>query len=268
MTDPTAALSPPLAALLPQALLPQALREQALPVLLIVGVTLLFMLLERIRPGRALPPVRGWYLRAAAMNAMQIALVGAGGLLWNRYFRAHSLGPFVHWDSPVLEGFVYWLLGTFVFYWWHRLRHASGFWQVFHQIHHSPSRIEVLTSFYKHPLEIAADSLLASALIYGLLGGSALAGAWTSFFGAAGEYFYHSNIRTPPWLVHPAPRAPLHPPPARRAPPQLRRPHRLGSALRHLPGQPQLRRPLRLPRHGRRAARSHAGLSRRVRRPA
>jgi len=185
------------------ALLPQALREQALPVLLIVAVTLLFMLLERIRPGRALPPVRGWYLRAAAMNAMQIALVGAGGLAWNRYFRAHTLGlvgPFGAWPSPVLEGFVYWLLGTFVFYWWHRLRHAPGFWQVFHQIHHSPSRIEVLTSFYKHPLEIAADSLLASALIYGLLGGSALAGAWTSFFGAAGEYFYHSNIRTPTWL--------------------------------------------------------------------
>ena len=27
-----------------------------------------------------------------------------------------------------------------------------------------------------------------------------MAGAWTSFFGAAGEYFYHSNIRTPKWV--------------------------------------------------------------------
>ena len=71
---------------------------------------------------------------------------------------------------------------------------------MFHQVHHSPSRIEVLTSFYKHPIEIAADSLIAGFFIYCVFGGSALAGAWTSFFGAAGEYFYHSNIRTPKWV--------------------------------------------------------------------
>jgi sterol desaturase/sphingolipid hydroxylase (fatty acid hydroxylase superfamily) len=58
----------------------------------------------------------------------------------------------------------------------------------------------VLTSFYKHPIEIVADSMLAGFLIYCVFGGSALAGAWTSFFGATGEYFYHSNTRTPVWL--------------------------------------------------------------------
>lgn len=71
---------------------------------------------------------------------------------------------------------------------------------MFHQVHHSPSRIEVLTSFYKHPLEIAADSILAAFFIYWVCGGTAEAGAWTSFFGALGEYFYHSNLRTPKWL--------------------------------------------------------------------
>jgi hypothetical protein len=35
------------------------------------------------------------------------------------------------------------------------------------------SRIEVLTSFYKHPLEIAADSILASLFIYCVFGGTA-----------------------------------------------------------------------------------------------
>jgi sterol desaturase/sphingolipid hydroxylase (fatty acid hydroxylase superfamily) len=134
------------------------------------------------------------------MNVMQIALIGLGGLVWNRWFREHSLLRLEGWSSPFIEGACYWLAGTFVFYWWHRLRHAKGFWLVFHQVHHSPSRIEVLTSFYKHPIEIAADSIIASFFIYFVLGGSALAGAWTSFFGAAGEYFYHSNIRTPRWL--------------------------------------------------------------------
>ena len=80
------------------------------------------------------------------------------------------------------------------------LRHANGFWLVFHQLHHSPARLELLTSFYMHPVEIIADSVLTSFLVFGVLGGTAEAAAWTSFFGATGEYFYHSNITTPKWL--------------------------------------------------------------------
>ena len=178
---------------------PQLL-EQLIPILMICAVTAVFFIIERMKPDRELPVVRGWHLRAGLMNVMQIALIGLGGLLWNDYFRDNSLLDFGHWPNPILEGLFYWITGTFVFYWWHRLRHANGFWLVFHQIHHSPSRIEVLTSFYKHPLEIAADSILAGFFIYYVFGGSALAGAWTSFFGAAGEYFYHSNIRTPKWI--------------------------------------------------------------------
>jgi sterol desaturase/sphingolipid hydroxylase (fatty acid hydroxylase superfamily) len=180
--------------------MPPPLLEQLLPVSLICLATLAFLGAERLWPGRQLPQVKGWYLRAALMNVMQLALIGGGGLLWNKYFREHALLNLGHWQSPVAEGACYWFFGTFVFYWWHRLRHATGFWLLFHQVHHSPSRIEVLTSFYKHPIEIAADSILASFFIYCVFGGSALAGAWTSFFGAAGEYFYHSNIRTPKWL--------------------------------------------------------------------
>jgi sterol desaturase/sphingolipid hydroxylase (fatty acid hydroxylase superfamily) len=179
---------------------PPQLIEQIIPASLICVVTLGFFVFERLCPGRPLPHVQGWYLRAGLMNVMQLMLVGAGGLLWNRYFREHSLLDLGHWRSPMAEGLFYWFVGTFIFYWWHRLRHANGFWLVFHQIHHSPSRIEVLTSFYKHPLEIAADSILTGFFIYCIFGGSALAGAWTSLFGAAGEYFYHSNIRTRRWV--------------------------------------------------------------------
>jgi sterol desaturase/sphingolipid hydroxylase (fatty acid hydroxylase superfamily) len=34
------------------------------------------------------------------------------------------------------------------------VRHLRGFWVVFHQAPHSPARIEALTAFYKHPVEI------------------------------------------------------------------------------------------------------------------
>jgi len=47
---------------------------------------------------------------------------------------------------------------------------CNAFWQVFHQVHHSPSRIEVLTSFYKHPIEIASNTVLSASILYGLLG--------------------------------------------------------------------------------------------------
>lgn len=167
---------------------------------LIVVSTLAFFVFERKFPGRELPAAGGWHLRAAAMNILQLLLIGLGGLTWNQFFRDHSLLRLGSWHTPFTEGAVYWFFGTFVFYWWHRLRHANGFWVVFHQVHHSPARIEVLTSFYKHPVEILADSLITAVFIFGVLGGTAEAAAWTSFFGATGEYFYHSNIRTPKWL--------------------------------------------------------------------
>ena len=175
-------------------------QEQFLPAALIIVMTLLFFIVERLFPGRELPHSRGWYKRAALMNFMQLSLIGIGGLTWNYFFRTHALLHLGGWSNPILEGFFYWILGTFIFYWWHRLRHVNGFWLVFHQIHHSPSRIEVLTSFYKHPVEIVADSLITGFFVYCVFGGTAEAGAWTSFFGAIGEYFYHSNIRTPKWL--------------------------------------------------------------------
>jgi sterol desaturase/sphingolipid hydroxylase (fatty acid hydroxylase superfamily) len=101
---------------------------------------------------------------------------------------------------PALEGLIAWFIGTFVFYWWHRLRHHGHFWRVFHQVHHSPARIELVTSFYKHPVEIATNTLLSAIVIYGVLGCSIAGAFWYNFFAATGEYFYHANLRTPRWL--------------------------------------------------------------------
>src|SRR5215813_12587005 len=96
------------------------------------------------------------------------------------------------------SGFV----GTFVFYWRHRIRHLPVFWVVFHQVHHSPARIEAMTAFYKHPVQILTDSALAAAIMYPLLGSSLEDALWFNFFAAAGELFYHANIRTPHWVKY------------------------------------------------------------------
>ena len=109
--------------------------------------TATFFVLERVRPGRALPKAPGWYGRALAINLCQIGFTLVGNKIWNRAFANQaSLVHLSAFNAPLLEGFVGWLVGTFVFYWWHRIRHANGFWQVFHQVHHSPSRIEVILS--------------------------------------------------------------------------------------------------------------------------
>jgi sterol desaturase/sphingolipid hydroxylase (fatty acid hydroxylase superfamily) len=134
--------------------------EQILPGSLILISTLTFFFLERKFPGRELPASKGWYIRSIAINLVQFLLIGLSGITWNKYFRDQSLLQLGSWSNPILEGFVYWVAGTFVFYWWHRLRHANGFWLIFHQMHHSPKRIELLTSFYKHPVEIIADSVI------------------------------------------------------------------------------------------------------------
>lgn len=172
----------------------------ALPTILTIAATGLFLVLERVFPGRALPHSPRWYSRALALNFAQLAITLATGQLWVRVFDGGSLLGISTWELPAAEGFVGWGIGTFVFYWWHRLRHRPGFWRVFHQIHHSPSRIEILTSFYKHPVEILANSLVSATLLFPLLGCSMLGAFWYNFFAATGEYFYHANLKTPGWL--------------------------------------------------------------------
>jgi sterol desaturase/sphingolipid hydroxylase (fatty acid hydroxylase superfamily) len=171
-----------------------------LPGMLIIATTLIFLVLERVFPGRKLPPVKGWYLRVLFVNGAQLLITLATARVWIRVFGGTSLFKLAAWHMPLAEGFVGWFVGTFFFYWWHVLRHKNGWWLLFHQIHHSPSRIEELTSFYKHPVEILSDAILSALVLYPLLGCSMMGAFWYNFFAATGEYFYHANVRTPRWL--------------------------------------------------------------------
>jgi len=172
----------------------------SLPTFLIVAAALFFVVLERIAPGRDLPPSKGWYYRAIAINFAQIAITLATNAIWLKLAGASSAVHLAALREPALEGFFAWIVGSLIFYWWHRLRHADGFWLIFHQIHHSPARIETLTSFYKHPVEILSDSLLAAFMLYPLLGASLEGALWFNAFAAIGEFFYHANIRAPSWM--------------------------------------------------------------------
>jgi sterol desaturase/sphingolipid hydroxylase (fatty acid hydroxylase superfamily) len=170
------------------------------PLILIFAIGAFFFVLERLRPGRALPSSPGWYARALFLNLCQLGIVLVAGVTWTQWLQGPSLFVIREAMPPLAQGFLSWFIGTFFFYWWHRARHSADIlWRVFHQIHHSASRIETLTAFYKHPLEIAINSILSTAIVFVLLGASIEAAAWFNFFAAFGEFYYHSNIRTPRW---------------------------------------------------------------------
>ena len=170
-----------------------------LPSVVVVVATIVFLTLERVFPGRELPAAKGWYGRALLVNLAQLGITLVTARLWIRIFHV-SVFNLAAWETPIAEGWVGWFIGTFFFYWWHVLRHRKGWWLVFHQVHHSPARIEVATSFYKHPIEILSDSILSALVLYPLLGCSMMGAFWYNVFAATGEYFYHANIRTPRWL--------------------------------------------------------------------
>lgn len=167
----------------------------------LIAIGLGCMLLERLMPGWKLPAVRTWPLRVVAINLVQLGVVLLAGITWERWMSSWSVLRLSDFLSPAAGGVMAYFIATFVFYWWHRWRHESDLlWRLFHQIHHSPQRIELITSFYKHPGEMIVNSLIGSALVYTLLGLSVEAAAVYTACTALGEFFYHTNVRTPQWV--------------------------------------------------------------------
>ena len=167
---------------------------------IVLGVAIAMIAIEIWAPGRTWPSVPGWIGRALLLNAAQAGMVFLGGLTWDRWFPQLRL-----WDLSGLGTLggaaLGYLVITFVYYWWHRARHEIPLlWRWFHQVHHSPQRIEIITSFYKHPFELVVNGALSSFILYGLVGlGPAAAALAVTFTGLA-ELFYHWNVKTPYWL--------------------------------------------------------------------
>lgn len=98
--------------------------------------------IERLFAGWRLPKVHSWYTRAILINAVQLGVILLAGWTWEKWLSSASLLHFSQHMDIWMAGFVAYFVATFVFYWWHRLRHESDFlWRYFHQIHHSPQRI-------------------------------------------------------------------------------------------------------------------------------
>ncbi len=167
--------------------------------------------LERAIPGWKLPRVRTWPVRVLLVNTVQLGVILLAGISWERWLSSWSVFALSNHVSPATGGIIAYLIATFVFYWWHRWRHEFDFlWVNFHQIHRSPQRLGVITSFYKHPGEMIVNSLVGSLLVYTFSGLSIEAGGIYTACTAIGEFFYHTNVKTPRWIGYVFQRPEMH----------------------------------------------------------
>jgi sterol desaturase/sphingolipid hydroxylase (fatty acid hydroxylase superfamily) len=168
--------------------------------IIVLGFAAVMIVIENVVRGRNWPRVRGWWWRAILLNAVQVGAVWLAGVGWNGWMVRHR--PWSADRFGVLGGgLLGYLAITFIYYWWHRWRHESGFlWRWIHQVHHSPQRIEIITSFYKHPFEILINSVLSSAILYFGVGLNSEAASLAVLLSGLAELVYHWNVRTPYWL--------------------------------------------------------------------
>lgn len=170
-------------------------------IVVVIAIAVGMILVERAWPANELPKVRAWWARIAVINLLQLAIVLLAGVTWDRWLARIGLFHLREHLPPVPQAVVAYVVSTFVYYWWHRVRHESKlFWLVCHQLHHSPRRTEIVTSFFKHPVEITLNSILSALIVYPLLGCDVSAGALYTLLTALAEFFYHWNVRTPHWL--------------------------------------------------------------------
>ncbi len=146
-----------------------------------------------------------WIVRTLILVLLGMMLMTVSGEIFNPWLQSVKLFPTASrrvaaWPAP-LAGLLGYYGVTFLVYWWHRMRHASNLlWRVFHQIHHSPARIEVLTTFYGHPADFASNAFIISLVAYALLGLDPVAAGWCLFWVGLFDAWEHTNIRTPVWL--------------------------------------------------------------------
>jgi sterol desaturase/sphingolipid hydroxylase (fatty acid hydroxylase superfamily) len=179
------------------------------PVLVISAGFIISVVLERLFPRSPLPYKEGWFVRAVSFNLIQLVVLIIAEYTWNVWLEGPSIFK-LPWSS-FWNGLFAYLVHTWVFYWWHYVRHDNNFlWLAVHQFHHSPVRIETITSYYKHPLEIILNSLILTIVTCLILGLDTQTNAWLLVLSAFAEFFYHFNVRTPYWLGYFIQRPEMH----------------------------------------------------------
>lgn len=169
---------------------------------LLVPVTfVVFLGLEAAFPAQPWPARKGWrWLGIGFFLLLGLVSTTLPLVLPQKWLAAHrvldltGLGP--AWGA--LVGYAALSLINAL---WHRTCHSvDAMWRAFHQIHHSPQRMDMSGSALFHPTEMIAYALISTAITTLVLGLDPLAAAITAYIAAFYGMFQHLNMRTPQWL--------------------------------------------------------------------
>jgi sterol desaturase/sphingolipid hydroxylase (fatty acid hydroxylase superfamily) len=160
-----------------------------------------FAVTEQLWPAREFPPRERWQwigagflILIATISVVVPLVVPVDWLAAHRWIDGTRLGAIGGTIVGVLllEGAIYA---------WHRTEHNVGFmWRAFHQIHHSPLRVDIPGSVLFHPLEMIVQALLQLFVTVIVLGLDPLAAAITGYLVAFFGMFQHWNVKTPRWI--------------------------------------------------------------------
>jgi len=179
------------------------------PFLIIFAGGIFCLIIEKLFPRKQLPNIEGWVSRAILFNFIQLIVILISSITIEKWLGGRSLFK-LPWNS-FYNGLFAYVLQTWVFYWWHFVRHDNNFlWLFVHQFHHSPERIETITSFYKHPSEYVLNTIIIAVLTQPILGLDKKTNEWLVVFSALAEFFYHVNISTPHWVGYFIQRPEMH----------------------------------------------------------
>lgn len=169
---------------------------------LLVPVTyLVFLGLEGLFPARRLPPQKGWHwLGLLFLVLMGVATTVTPLLLPVDWLARHRLvdGTRLGVIGGAVVGYACLSLVSFL---WHRSAHAlDPLWRGFHQLHHSPQRMDMSGALFFHPLEMVVFALIQVFVVTLVLGLDPIAAAATGYIAVFYSLFQHLNLRTPQWL--------------------------------------------------------------------
>lgn len=169
-----------------------------------------FCVAERWWPARREAWDYAWLARALVVNALQISAVWVASVTFNRWLPHHTLALLPRsWPTPIAA-----VVGagaySLAIYGYHRAQHRLPLLWRMHQLHHSPTRLEALSTNYAHPLEYLSNSLVHSVLAFSVLGLTPLAAALSYGLAATQNFFIHANLRSPYWLGYFLQRPEMH----------------------------------------------------------
>lgn len=183
---------------------------EIITLIIVITVFIGVFTLEVIAPASKNHCDRRWMILASSISLFQSIITVAAGLVFVETFSQISIFN-LNTKNIFLQGLVGFLLTSFVAYWWHRSMHKFDLlWRVFHQLHHSPRRIEALTSFYLHPFDGIAATFLNAFCCYLVLGLDAYGTAISLIIAAIYNIYIHADVKTPRWLGYILQRPEMH----------------------------------------------------------